>query len=506
MLYFVKQYKRGDFMIEVEISGIKIVRGYTSKQKEQILDELTFPNPAYESAKKHSRWGTGKIPPFNEYYLDGMGSLIVPRGYKIPFPHKIVSDNRIINDPVPYPKLHIKLRGTQEEAVENYLKRLNDDPEHGVIVLPTGKGKSILGLYLARKLQQRVLVIVQKDDLVSGWTQDAKVILGLRPKQVGIIKAKEFRIGKQITVSTIQTLAKLPPEKIRELHEVFGMIIVDEFHHSVAKIYKLAEYFPAKYRIGLTATPQRNDGLTDVLNLYFGNVAYEYVETAHDEDILPVTVKLRNVPFSYQPEAEYVYNPKTGKKDARKRLNASEARKAVTFDSAYNTMLAKDVIHEVKKNKSCVVFTHEKDHCELFKIFLMERGVPESKIQVYNGDSKTPKDEMKRKAETKEVLVTIATYAIATEGTNVKAWERGYLATSIANEKDTIQAVGRIRRTKADKPDCVLYDYRFPNVQGMSKHGIVRDSVYRERGFNVIGVEVRRSNRKPTGRGWGRRK
>jgi superfamily II DNA or RNA helicase len=488
-------------MIEVELSGVKLLRGCSPKELSTIKEDLTYDNPDYESAKRHSRFGTGSVPPYVTYYTEGKAGIIVPRGYVIPFPHKIVKDGRLLNTNVRYPKLHIELRDTQKEAVENFLSYYKkEQDERGVIILPTGKGKSILGLYLARKFQQKALIIVQKDDLVDGWTQDAKVIFGLKPKEVGLIKAKDYRIGKHVTVTTIQTLSKLPPEKIRELHKIFGMIIVDEFHHSVARIYSLVEYFPSRFKIGLTATAMRNDGLGGVLYLHFGQIAYEFEDTGQDEDILPVTVKVKNAKTDFNPEREYKYNPRK-KRPEIVPIPISTIRKAISFDDSFNTMLVRDIGEEYRKGKSCVVFTHEKEHCRIIREELINRGVPEEHVQLYYGDSKTRKDVMKKRAESKEVFITIATYSIATEGTNVKAWERGFLASTVANEKDTIQAIGRCRRTKTGKSDCIIYDYRFPNVIVAKNHGKIRDKVYKERGYETIGKETKKKRK--TGRGWG---
>jgi hypothetical protein len=88
------------------------------------------------------------------------------------------------------------------------------------------------------------------------------------------------------------------------------MIIVDEFHHSAAKIYEIVNTFPAIYRIVLTATDMRNDGLEKVLNFYFGDECYRYLETENDEDIIaPKDVKIitKNSTLYYNPPDVYVY-------------------------------------------------------------------------------------------------------------------------------------------------------------------------------------------------------
>jgi hypothetical protein len=93
---------------------------------------------------------------------------------------------------------------------------------------------------------------------------------------------------------------------------------------------------------------------------------------------------------------------------------------------------------------------------------------------------------MKRKAETKEAIITIATYAIATEGTNVRTWERLFLGMSLGNEKDTIQAIGRGRRTCEGKKELIVYDYRHPGIKGIRGHGAKRDEVYKKLGFTYL--------------------
>ena len=115
-------------------------------------------------------------------------------------------------------------------------------------------------------------------------------------------------------------------------------------------------------------------------------------------------------------------------------------------------------------------------------------------MQLYYGDAKESKDEMKRKAETKEVLITIATYSIATEGTNVKQWEVAVLVASINNEKNVEQAVGRIRRTKEGKiSPVVVYDYSLPNVYTISRHIYTRMRRYHKLMFKIVGAGTQRT-------------
>ena len=100
---------------------------------------------------------------------------------------------------------------------------------------------------------------------------------------------------------------------------------------------------------------------------------------------------------------------------------------------------------------------------------------------------------MKKKAESKQALITLATYSIATEGTNVKAWEVCFLISSINNEKNVEQAVGRVRRSKEGKINPVLvYDYLLPNVYSIgTKHYYTRQKRYKKLGFKITKINGR---------------
>jgi len=459
-------------MPKVVLEGQKKVRGITSHQFERIVEDLTVKNPEYLSAMKHSNRPIYHIPEFVEFFDVEEDYLVVPRGYPLPFEYNDTLDKRLINRRIQYPPLQIKLRDVQQEAVDAYSRSLTARDESGIIVLPTGTGKSITGLYIARQMQQRALIVVQKEDLIDGWMKDAKVVFGMKPWEVGIVRGQKFHLGRHVTITTIQTLSVLPEEKLEQMQKYFGMIIQDEMHRSVANSYQVLNSFPARFKIGLTATLMRNDGMEKVFEFMFGKVCFRYEDEGGDDNILPVSVRVKMAPTEWSP--------------SRGKVLISDIRNAIKECTDFNRMLARDVAREANEGKSCIVFTHLKEHCEIIYENLLDVGIPRNRIQLYNGDSKIPKDVMKKRAETKEVLVTIATYAIATEGTNVKAWERGFLASTIANEKDTIQAIGRCRRRTPGKMDCLIYDYQFPGIPSIYKHGVTRKKVYAKYKFTVL--------------------
>lgn len=468
------------------------LKNLTEEQKEYIKKDLTLDNPAYKQAVKFSRYDNVKIPPYLFYFKSKGKDLIVPKNYAIPYTYKVVEDNRIENR-VEYPRTLIQLRNDQEEAYKSWC----NDTDKGTIVLQTGKGKSILGVYCASAKAQKTLIIVQKNDLIDGWQNDIKLVLGLDKKQIGLIKAKDFKIGEQLTLTTIQTLAKLTPEKLDLLIEEFGMVICDEFHRSSAKSYEVLDKFKAKYFIGLTATDMRTDGLEKVLYWRFGEVCYRSKEKLIDEDIMPYKVIIKQSSIRYNPPQEYYYGNRVidedtakyymsiGKRVKRKPLD-SHKLKELLRDRTFNKMVAKDILLEYLKDKSIIAFLHEKEHIRLMRDILVGMGIPENHIQMYYGDAKESDAVMKQRAESREVLITLATFSKATEGTNVKEWDTAFLVTSINNEKNVIQAVGRIRRRKEGKEECLVYDYTHPHVVGLKNHIETRLKAYKRNKAQVL--------------------
>ena len=137
----------------------------------------------------------------------------------------------------------------------------------GLLIFPTGGGKTVAMLSLITRRGQPTLVIVDKLELMLQWRDRAAQFLGMGPDEIGLIGNGKFSIGKRLTVGTIQTITK----KVDDLVNHFGFVIVDEAHKAGSKSFqKTLSRFPARYICGCTATPIRNDGLTQAIQFYLG--------------------------------------------------------------------------------------------------------------------------------------------------------------------------------------------------------------------------------------------
>ena len=167
---------------------------------------------------------------------------------------------------LPCPELQssVVLRDYQNQALDAWIANGN----RGIIVLPTGSGKTLVGIKAISLLNTPTLVVAPTLDLVDQWRSRLKKEF---KTEVGVLGGGEWDI-KALTVSTYDS-AYIHADK---LGNKFGLIIFDEVHHLPAAGYRnIAEMFASPYRMGLTATFEREDGLHAELNRLVGGKVFE---------------------------------------------------------------------------------------------------------------------------------------------------------------------------------------------------------------------------------------
>lgn len=211
-------------------------------------------------------------------YLESPKKLYLPKHFAVEnmgVPSEITS-----KEPT---RINIQFKGSirenQMEPVQKFLDSCNLDGEYtpeslkrfsygGIISLPCGWGKTVIGLYITAKLGVKTLIIVHKEFLVNQWKE--RIEQFLPDAKVGTIQQnKTDVIGKDIVIGMLQSICmKDYPEWI---FADFGFTIVDECHHISSEVFSRAlPKINARYMFGLSATPKRKDRLEKVMEWYMG--------------------------------------------------------------------------------------------------------------------------------------------------------------------------------------------------------------------------------------------
>lgn len=367
---------------------------------------------------------------------------------------------------LPCPDFHsnIILRDYQKQALDAWI--LNG--QRGVLVLPTGSGKTVIGMKAIFLLNTPTIVIVPTLDLLDQWRTRLKEEFKI---EVGMLGGGEHDI-KALTVSTYDS-AYIYAEK---LGNKFGLIIFDEVHHLPADSFKqIAEMFASPFRMGLTATYEREDGLHMELNrLISGKVFETKVRELEGEYLSPFRIQKIVVELTAEEQKEYDINHgifadylrnnniilrtpldfqkiviRTGRDpDARKALLARNKAKDISLNSVSKIEKFSEILKKHKENR-LFVFT---EHNKLVHIISKEFLIPAITYRTTTRERSYILDRFRS-----GIYRAVVTSRVLDEGIDVPEADVGVVLSGTGSERAFIQRLGRILRRKEGK-EAILYE------------------------------------------------
>lgn len=195
------------------------------------------------------------------------------------------------------PSLHKKLPDPSHALAPAgqamFLKELTAAVKARCILLAesyTGSGKTAMLLHVAASLSHRTLVIVPGERLADQWEEAIVKHLGIPRGLIGRVQQDRCEYHRQIVIGIIHSVALR--KYASEFYSAFGIVCWDEVHTVGAQMFsKTLGRFPAKYLIGLTATPTRKDGCAPVFLNYFGPPAVVNKAPALPTECMVVTYR-----------------------------------------------------------------------------------------------------------------------------------------------------------------------------------------------------------------------
>lgn len=343
----------------------------------------------------------------------------------------------------------IKATAIQEQLMDEWMMKEGN----GIIQAPTGTGKTVMGIHVACRTHYPTLIIVPTDAIMTQWVARIKQFTNCKDKDIGIIKQNRCEYeGKAFVIGMVHTLAKADARFPVDIYNYFGLVIYDEVHTLGAETFsKVAGLFNSHYRLGLSATPRRKDGMQNVFLYHIGPVI---------KAEMTIPMKPKVIVINY-------YNLKThhkgcvwgGKLSLGKYMNKLVAVKERT------KRICDYVMKAFSKDHDILVLTDRLEQIADLKVDLVGRGVDVSLIGKITNKTK----QIDRK-------ILLATYGSAGMGLDLPRLTCLILATPRA---DIEQAVGRVVR-KADKKQPVVIDFVDYSSQIMQGWAGARMKLYKK--------------------------
>ena len=457
---------RGEATVQAVVDGVIRFnpREMHPRAVEHLLRDLSFPNPEYISRVRYGRW-VGATPEEISLIEERDGLATVPRGAVALVREAVRAagqdlafvDRRTVCPEIDY-DFGFELRSYQERAVVALVNRAQ-----GCAIVPCGGGKTVIGTASIARAGQPALILVHTHDLVEQWATTVKDALGL---DAGIVAGGKFEL-RGVTVATVQSLITLDDNARAEVAARFGTVILDEAHHAPASVFReVISWLPAKFRFGLTATPERSDGLTPLLHLCIGPELFridhqQLVDAGH-------LVVPRVVPVSTGATTD------------------AETHAAIVgnlaSDPDRNWLIVELVAREAKNGCSVLVLSGRVDHCQRLAKLITTAGI--EAVPLTSKVAKHKRSGILDRFRDGSLKVVCAT-SLADEGLDISRLERLVLATPARAEGRTIQRLGRLMRPHPGKRTPVLYDL-VDDIPLARRQFAARKRAYRK----VLGTEA----------------
>jgi superfamily II DNA or RNA helicase len=289
----------------------------------------------------------------------------------------------------------------------------------------------VLALAISAHFKLRTMIIVHKEFLAQQWRE--RIEQFCPGAKVGIVQQNKKEVeGCDYVIAMLQSLSM--KEYVFSDFESVGVLIVDECHHICARTFSQALFkVVPRHVFGLSATPERKDGLTKLLTWFIGPTAFSVERKAQrGVEVFPIT--FNDALFRTAPPVT-----RNGQ------LSLVGMITALCECRARNQMLCRLIKRASAGTRKLLVLSDRRLHCEMLHQAFKPIG------GLYMGGMK-----QKDLQASSECKIIFATYSQAHEGLDIPTLDTVILATP---KSDIVQSIGRIMRGKAEN-NPHIYDVR----------------------------------------------
>lgn len=327
-----------------------------------------------------------------------------------------------------------QLRDYQKEAIDMFYLSGSKTGGSGVIVLPCGSGKTIIGIGAMAEISNHTLIIATNNISVSQWRDEILARSSIKPFQIGEWTGRRKEI-KPITITTYQMLihrvSKYDEMKNLNLFTKYnwGFIIYDEVHMLPAPVFRATTEIQARRRLGLTATLIREDGKEDHVFALIGPKRYDVPWKTLENKGYIAQAFCTEFRLSLSPEEEYKY---------------AHANKRAKFRIASENQRKFDLVEELLSH-------HEDGRIMIIGQYIsqLEKLSKKLDIPIITGKTNNKDRELLyksfREGKTRTIIVSkIANFAVDIPDANIMIQISG----TFGSRQEEAQRLGRILRPK----------------------------------------------------------
>jgi superfamily II DNA or RNA helicase len=440
--------------------GYTLIKKYfTTEEIEKVKNDLTMLPYIPEDFGNSAR-------PF-PIYLENDNKLYIPKHYG--FEHFGEPDQIKINKGE---EINLTFNGTMKETQVPIIKAYVDSTKEGSLVtssngglisVPCGVGKTACAINLISLLKRKALVIVHKEFLLNQWIGEIKHFLpGTR---IGIIQGSKIDIdNKDIVIGMLQSISM--KDYTEDTFNSFGTVVIDECHHISAEVFSRAlPKINSWYSIGLSATPNRVDGLQKVMHYFLGPIIYR-IDKRDDRKVRVNVIRFNDNNRDYCSEELSVF----GKVCVPRMVT-----NIVNFTNR-NLLINCIIKRLVMDKRHILVLSDRRDHLNC--IYDMVKSY--ATVGYYVGGMKQKDLDISAKMD-----VVLGTYPMSSEGLNIPDLDAAVFTTSKSSIE---QSIGRIIR-KAHERIPVAFDI-VDCFSVFPRQYLKREAIYKKLNYDVYELKV----------------
>jgi superfamily II DNA or RNA helicase len=425
----------------------------------------TLHNPEFHK-NENLRLSNHATPRFIRCYVEDLEHLYLPRGLTdraVSLIEDAGSRLVIVDERAEPADIEVTFKGALRDA---QLPAVDAMAPHdlGVLEAPPGTGKTVMACALIAHHRTPTLVLVDRKPLLEQWRDRLRTHLDIEAGQIG---AGKKRPTKAVDIAMIQTVTR--SEQPGELLDGYGLIVVDECHHVPAPTVERAlRQIQARRWLGLTATPQRSDGLKQIMLMQCG----------------PIRHRLRQRTDNLA-RSMHVHRTDLVIDDATDGLTRGEVlalcNAAVVEDQTRVEQVCRDVASAMAAGRNCLVLSGRTEHVEALADGLRGHGL--TPLVLHGGlKPKQRRDVHGRLAENNQVLL-VATDRYIGEGFDCPRLDTLFLTFPVSAPQRITQYVGRILREHPGKDAVEVHDYLDADVPMFAAMYRRRLPGYKQLGF-----------------------